>query len=271
MTPRYAFDATHALRGSLLRKLLPCRRIILLSDFDGTLAPIRPTPAEARMPARTRKLLYLLSNHPSITVGIVTGRSLPDIRRKVGKSHMLLVANHGFEIFFDRLSWVHPWAERAVPLLRQLALRLRKQLRPFSGVLVENKRYTLSVHYRSVPKRDVRRMREVVLDFLLPFWKDFRITEGKKVVELRPNVPWDKGTAIQRVLTLLKREKHGCVIYIGDDTTDEDAFETLRGGGITVVVGRKKQSRAAYWVRDPAEVWEFLAALAITLAERSKP
>jgi len=182
---------------------------------------------------------------------------------------MLLVANHGFEIFFDGLSWVHPWAERAVPLLRQIALRLRRRLRSFSGVLVENKRYTLTIHYRSVLKKNVRIVREEILDFLLPFWKDFRITSGKKVVELRPNVPWGKGTAIQRVLTLLKREKRGCVIYVGDDTTDEEAFEALRGKGITVVVGKKKQSSATYWVKNPDEVWQFLAMLSITMSERS--
>ena len=184
---------------------------------------------------------------------------------------MLLIANHGFEIFLDDVCWTHPWAERIMPLLRRLSQNLRRHLDTIPGVLVEHKGYSLTVHYRRVRQKHVRTVRRVVLDLLSPFWRELRITRGKKVLEVRPNVPWGKGTAIQRVLSLLKRQKHGCVIYVGDDATDEDAFEVLRSGGITVVVGKKKQSVAAYWVKDPGEVWDFLAALAIALAERTEP
>lgn len=214
------------------------------------------------------KLLELLTSHPNITVGIVTGRSLGDIRQKVNKHQVLFIANHGFEIFLDGVCWVHPRAERMMPLLYRLGRTLKRRLGKIPGVLVENKRYTLAVHYRGVRQKDVRLLRETVYDLALPFWREFRITKGKKVVELRPNVPWSKGTAVQQVLTLLKRENEGCVIYTGDDTTDEDAFEALRGNGITIVVGRKQQSKATYWVRNPAEVWEFLATLGVTMSER---
>lgn len=271
MTARYLFGRSRTLPRSVITRLRSCRQIILLLDFDGTLAPIRPTPAQARMPARTRALLQLLARHPSITVGIVTGRSLPDIRKKIGRQHLLLIANHGFEIFLDGVCWTHPWAKRSMPLLQRLARKLKGHLKTIPGVLVEQKRYSLTIHYRAVRRNQIRTMQEVALDILSPFWRDIRITKGKKVLEVRPNVPWGKGTAIQRVLTLLNRQKDGCVIYAGDDTTDEDAFAALRGGGVTVAVGKKKQTHAAYWVRDPGEVWEFLAALAITMAERTKP
>jgi trehalose 6-phosphate phosphatase len=268
MNPKYLFNQSRTLRRPILERIQSCREIILLLDYDGTLVPIRATPAEARMPAKTRRLLYLLCGQPNIIAGIVTGRSLPDILRKVGKNRPMLIANHGFEIFLDGMCWVHPWAERVMPLLQHLARKLRRHLNTISGVLVENKRYTLAIHYRGVERKDVRTVRETVLELLLPFWSEFRITEGKKVIEVRPNVPWSKGSAIQRVVKLLKREKQRCVIYIGDDTTDEDAFEALRGGGITIVVGKKKSS-AAYWVRNPAEVWQFLAILALTMSERT--
>jgi trehalose 6-phosphate phosphatase len=269
VNPQYLFGKSRALRRPVVTKLRSCRQIILLLDFDGTLAPIRRTPADARMPARMSKLLRLFAVHPNISVGIVTGRSLRDIRQKVSKHHVLLIANHGFEIFLDGVCWVHPWAERIMPLLHRLARTLKRRLLTVAGVLVENKRYTLAVHYRGVRQKDVRLVRETVYDLVLPFWREFKITRGKKVIEVRPNVPWSKGTAIQQVLTLLKREKEGCVIYTGDDATDEDAFEALRGNGITIVVGKKQRSKAMYWVRNPAEVWEFLATLGVTMSERT--
>jgi trehalose 6-phosphate phosphatase len=266
MSPQYLFNKSRTLRRAILQKIKSCREIVLLLDYDGTLVPIWATPAEARMPATTRKLFHLLCGQPNIIVGIVTGRSLADILGKLGKSHPMVIANHGFEIFLDDASWVHPWAERVMPLLQRLARKLRRHLNMISGVLVENKGYTLAIHYRDVERKHVRTVRDTVLELLLPFLSEFRITEGKKVIEVRPNVPWSKGTAIQRVLRMLKREKHRCIIYIGDDTTDEDAFEALRGGGITIVVGKKK-SCAEYWVRDPEEVWQFLATLALTMNE----
>jgi len=270
MTPRYLFERSGALRRPVVTKLRSCRQIILLLDFDGTLVPIRRTPAEARMPAKMSKLLLLLARHPSISVGIVTGRSLPDIRQKVKMHRMFLIANHGFEIFLDDACWVHPWAERIKPLLHRLAQRLRGRLQSVSGVFVEDKRYTLAIHYRAVRQKDVRLVRETVHDLVMPFWREFKITRGKKVIEVRPNVPWSKGTAIQQVLTSLKRIKEECVIYAGDDTTDEDAFGALRGNGITIVVGKKRHSKAAYWVRNPAEVWEFLATLGVSMSERTE-
>ena len=270
MIPLYLFNRSRTLRRSVQKRLRLCRRPILLMDFDGTLAPIRKTPAEAHLPERAKELLRLLADQPHIILGIVTGRSLPDIRRKVGRNGMLLVANHGFEIFAHGIRWVHPWAERVRPHLNRLARLLRRHLRVIPGALVENKRYTLGIHYRAVQGKDARKVRGLVLDLLVPFRKDFRITEGKKVIEVRPNVAWSKGTAVQRVLTLLKHKGRECVIYIGDDTTDEDAFEALRETGITVVVGKKKTSSAVYWVRNPGEVLEFLSILGVMLSERTK-
>jgi trehalose 6-phosphate phosphatase len=266
--PTYLFSRPGSLPRPILKSLAGSREIVLLMDYDGTLVPIQSAPKEARLSSRTRQLLNVLSDEPKIISGIVTGRSLPDILRKVGRNRFLLLANHGFEIFIDNDKWVHPWAERMEPLLRRLARTLRRRLKTVSGLLLENKGYTLSVHYRRVSQDEVREVRDTVMDVLRPYVREIRITKGKKVIELRPNVPWSKGTAILKVLRLLKRQKKRCIIYLGDDTTDEDAFEALRGSGITIAVGKKKKSSAAYWVKDPAEVMEFLSILAFTVRER---
>jgi trehalose 6-phosphate phosphatase len=265
--PTYLFNKSGSLRRPILRSIRRSREIIVLLDYDGTLVPIKSNPGDARLSKRTRGLLNLVSEEPKIISGIVTGRALPDILRRVENNHLMIIANHGFEIFIDKESWVHPWAERIAPLLRKLARTLRTHLKSISGVLIENKGYTLAIHYRRVLNHEVRNVRDIALEVLLPFLREIKITEGKKVIEVRPNVPWSKGTAIRMVLRLLKRQTQRCVIYVGDDTTDEDAFEALRGGGITIVVGRKKKSSATYWVRNPEEVGNFLAILVVTSRE----
>jgi trehalose-phosphatase len=153
--------------------------------------------------------------------------------------------------------------------MSRLARKLKSRLKKVPGVLVENKRYTLAIHYRSVHAKHLPVVHDTVFDLMPPHQKECRITEGKRVIEVRPRVPWSKGTAVQRVLRILKRERQSCVIYIGDDTTDEDAFEVLKRRGITIVVGKKQLSHAAYWVRNPGEVRDFLALLALLITERA--
>lgn len=237
-------------------------------DFDGTLAPIRKTPAVAFMPASTAVLLRQLTTCRKIVAGIVTGRALSDIVPKVGRGGFFIIANHGFEIFFDNTVWIHPRVERVVPLLTKVASRLRRSLRHTEGILLENKRYTLAVHYRGARELRLRDLSATVKQSLSPYHDQLRLTHGKKVIEIRPDIDWDKGSAVTSFLSLLKKRRHSCIIYLGDDRTDEDAFVALRDRGITIVAGKKRKTAAQYWVKNPGEVAEFLALMATVLSER---
>jgi trehalose-phosphatase len=238
--------------------LARCKSIILFLDFDGTLAPIRKTPSLARLPFETRALLRRLSNRPNIIVGLVTGRSEADIIKKVRIRNVIWIANHGFEISMGRSHWVHRAAKEARPVLGEIARKLRRGLSAVQGVLIENKRYTLTVHYRNVRKQSVSLVKEITRHLLRPYEAQFRITTGKKVFEVRPNAPWNKGHAVEHVLECLRPDKTSLLVYIGDDRTDEDAFKRLHARALTVMVGRKIESAARYRVRNPRAAKEFL-------------
>lgn len=238
--------------------------VLLLFDYDGTLAPIAPRPDLAILPPRTRAALAALSQRPLATLGIVSGRGLDDVAGMVALPGFIYAGNHGLEIQGPSLKFVHPEAEAARPLLDQVRDALRENLSGYEGVLVEGKGLTLSVHYRLTPE-DVRPAViagfERVLEDLKPAGR-FRVTRGKEVLEVRPDVPWDKGKAISRIAS--ECPCGSLAFYFGDDLTDEDGFAAIHDmNGISVFVGEARQpTRALYRVDSPAEVTETLELMA---------
>jgi len=262
MMPVPLFDRGGRLGDSVVRQLRSCRRTVLLLDFDGTLAPIRKTPSEATLPSATKRLLRRLVAKPLVTVAVVTGRSHADIMQKVALRGPLFVTNHGFQISSGRVRWVHPDAKRAAPLIGRLARRLRRSLASVRKVLIENKKLTLTVHYRNVRKKDVRMVKKVVARMAHLYEAGLSVTSGKRVFEFRPRAAWGKGHAVLRILKSIGHPNSQSVVYIGDDTTDEDAFRMLAYPAVTVRVGRHRRSRAAYWAANPAQVRKFLEIVA---------
>jgi alpha,alpha-trehalase len=148
---------------------------------------------------------------------------------------------------------------------------LREALAPIEGALVEPKRFAVAVHYRQVAEGEVS-MVEAAVDRLLAEASDLRKTYGKKVFELRPRLDWDKGKAVSWLLEALGL--HGPDVlpfYLGDDTTDEDAFATLAARGIGILIGCPARETAAAYVLDrPTDVQRFLRNLAGTLQDKRR-
>lgn len=256
--PVSLFNRKGGIKDTVAKRLRSCRRTVLLLDFDGTLAPIRSTPSVAGVSAGTKNLLRRLVGRRPITLCLVTGRSLHDIVKKLGIHGVILLTNHGFQISSGAASWVHPAAKQVEPLLVGLGRKLGRALEGVSGVLVESKKLTLSVHYRNVPKKDVRKVKGLVQSIAHPHRSDLMLTAGKKVVEIRPRAVWNKGHAVLRVLKSLGNKRSRCVVYIGDDTTDEDAFRLLPPSAVTIRVGAYANTAAAFRVRNPSQVRRFL-------------
>jgi len=237
---------------------------LALTDCDGTLAPIKPTPAEARLSAGMRAAVRRLSQAPGVTVGIVSGRSLDAVRRLVRLPGIVYVGNHGLELQGPGVRFVHPGARRRVPLLRRMARQLSQALAGIPGALVESKRLSLSVHWRRVPARRVAAFHRRVEAVLAPWAARgaVRVTRGKRVVEVRPPVGWDKGAVVDW-LAKRYRCREGRLLYLGDDRTDEDAFRAVnRRSGIAVFVGRPRRGTAARWrLRNPDEVATLFARI----------
>lgn len=244
----------------LASRLEACGRIGLFLDFDGTLALIAARPEQAYMPECARQRLQELATGSSAVVAMISGRELGDLRRRAMVSGAIYVGNHGLEIEADGWRWVHPEAASRQETLRRLCDVISAELQGLAGVQVEYKRLTATVHYRGVQVADQPAVRQRVRSTVAASGTGFLVRPGRCSLEIRPDVDWNKGHAVQLLAARLRIPER-FVFYFGDDHTDEDAFAALPQG-ITVRVGEALGSRARYRVRDPSEVHSFLEWLA---------
>lgn len=250
-------------RQDKLKKLLNKKIIFLFLDYDGTLTPIVDTPQAAIISKDTKELLRKLSRMPHFRLGIISGRSLKDIKNIVGLENIIYAGNHGLEIQGPKIRFKSPVSAKEKLAIRNIVRVLRSQLSSFKGVLIEDKGLTLSIHYRLVDKGSVPDFKKKFDEAIAVYASagNIKISGGKKVYELKPPVQWDKGKAILWFLARQKfslKDKKILPIYVGDDTTDEDAFRVLQGKGLTVSVGKYNNSQAGYYLNNPGEVVEFL-------------
>lgn len=240
-------------------------RLVLLLDFDGTLAPIVDRPELAAMPDRTRRALDRLMATERVTVAVVSGRGLADVRERAAIPGIAYAGNHGMEIEGAGLHRIHPEAAAARPELEAVAAIIEPALEGIDGAFLEDKGLTLSIHYRLAPDH-AEEVREIVLE-AAGGKPGLTITEGKMVIEVRPRVKWHKGRAVLFLLDQMQPPGDAPVLYLGDDRTDEDAFRALAAWGpaaegILIAGQPSAESAATAWLRDPAEVGALFEALA---------
>ncbi|MBI1890678.1 MAG: trehalose-phosphatase [Burkholderiales bacterium] len=231
-------------------------------DFDGTLTPIVAQPDQAQMPAMMRERLMALSKYAP--VAILTGRGLADMRAHMGFEPAYVVGNHGNE----GLPGWEANAQRFAALCKKWHAFLRDHLRPQgedAGVLIEDKRYSLSVHYRAAPDQAVAAARLLTLFKALSPMP--RVMGGKCVFNLLPPEAVDKGWAVQQLLEISGAPG---AMYIGDDITDEDVFSLKRSDVLSVRVDFFKDSAADFFVQNQGEVGQVLDALIGRMKIRSK-
>lgn len=239
--------------------------LVLLLDFDGTVAPIVDRPELAAMPDRTRAALQRLMAMAGVTVAVVSGRGLADVRERAAIPDIAYAGNHGMEIEGAGLHRIHPQAAAARPELEAVAAVIEPALEGIDGAFLEDKGLTLSIHYRLAPDH-AEEVREIVLEGA-GGRPALAVTEGKMVLEVRPRVEWHKGRAVLFLLEQMQPPKDAPVLYLGDDRTDEDAFRALRGWsraaeGILIAEAPSAESAATAHLRDPAEVGALFQALA---------
>ncbi|MDP8276069.1 MAG: trehalose-phosphatase [Candidatus Euphemobacter frigidus] len=236
-------------------------------DYDGTLSPIVRRPEWARLSEETFALLKALTSHPRYFPAIISGRSLTEIRDLVGLPGLIYAGNHGLELEGPSLRFLHPDGRSARPILTELLKCLEEELRGIDGVQVEDKGLTISVHFRRVDENNLDR----TLRIIETITKDpvrrgqVKVTSGKKVIEIRPPVDWNKGkiiTWLQREVSRVAGGKKVLTVYTGDDRTDEDAFRVIGEKGITIRVGRAEDgSNAQYYLNGVEEVRSFISRL----------
>jgi trehalose 6-phosphate phosphatase len=239
---------------------------LLLLDYDGTLTPCVASPEQATLPSATQWVLRRLSRSPKVTLALISGRALGELRQLVGLRGLTYIGNHGLEMSWRgrrRVVAIPESCRRAIDRIRPCLARI---VTDTPGAHLEDKGLSVSVHYRSVPGNQVPHLRTALRLELLPFIRSGELTafNGKKVIEIRPKLNWTKG---HTAVWLIGRMRHRSVlpIYIGDDRTDEDAFDALTGG-ITIRVGAHRGSKARFYVRNIREVVAFLEWLATRFA-----
>ena len=246
-----------------LKDSLKAKFIFLFLDYDGTLTPIVESPDKAVIPGKTREILRGLSKNPDCRVAIISGRALKDIKNKIGLEGIIYAGNHGLEIDGPKIKFKASISSGYMTILKKIKTILKKKLSKIKGVIIEDKGLTLSVHYRLVDTKDAWLVKTIFHETLVHYIvsNKIKIRPGKKVLEIRPSLEWDKGKIVLWLLARLKfvLGKEPCVpIYVGDDITDEDAFKALKNAGLTVFVGDSGNSHAKYYLKNTQEVIEFL-------------
>ncbi|MDA8090794.1 MAG: trehalose-phosphatase [Nitrospiraceae bacterium] len=233
-------------------------KIALFLDFDGTLVPIQKDPALCALSAEAKRLLQLLAGSGSHFVAVLSGRELSDIKSRVGLRNICYGGNHGLSISGKGMRFVHPDAAKALPIVDKAARRLNKETSCFNGVWIERKKYSVSLHYRLAEKVCIPQIKKIFYRVAEEFSSDglLRVMKGKKVLELMPDISWDKGRAALWILNKLQGEY--LPVFVGDDATDETAFEALENKGITVRVGRSGKTFAHFYLKHCGETLRLL-------------
>lgn len=263
--PRAALPPSPELGRRLARSPL-----VVALDIDGTLAPLAATPGAAVVPQETLVILTALAERRDVHVVFVTGRAAPDGRRLADVPNSWVIGNHGMESIDPAGTvQVNLVVEPYAPRIARAFATLRDRIGTVPGVILEDKLWTLSVHYRLADHAEVPAIERVVREIAAA--EDVRLTEGKEIFELRPPVDINKGTATAALAAQLGVRSEdgsavGAVFYAGDDRTDEDAFRLLReraGEAVTVHVGSSlteaaTPTAAEFLVADPAEMLRLL-------------
>jgi trehalose-phosphatase len=241
--------------------------VSLFLDFDGTLVPIEADPTSPRLDPATAETLKLISSQDCLVTTIISGRAVEDLYTRIRLKGLIYAGNHGLEIFGRRLCFVESVASSRRKQLEKLCEQLNAQLQPIAGSLVEFKGLTASVHYRQVAELRHRTVERTVRMAVARTGGLFRLNPGRKVFEIMPDSGWHKGAAVRWINSHIQEEVLS--VYLGDDTSDEEAFRVLPDA-ITIKVGGAPITCARYQLPNPTAVHEFLLWLAIHGASRPR-
>jgi trehalose 6-phosphate phosphatase len=261
-----------ALQALGLTDGLAARRPAVFFDFDGTLSDIVDDPDAARLATGAAEALQKLAAR--CPVAVLSGRDLADVTKRVGLPGIWYAGSHGFELTApDGTHHQNDAAAAIIPVLEKVAAELRDEVGSIPGVVVEHKRFAVAVHYRNAA-RD--RVGEVAAAVRAAGQRHaLRVTTGREVIELRPDIDWDKGKTLRWIIDHLQHVGSPPLvpIYLGDDITDEDAFDAVRHDGVPIVVRHSddgdRATAALFALDSPTRVSEFTERLARQLADRA--
>jgi alpha,alpha-trehalase len=242
------------------RRLAHGRRLLVLLDFDGTLAEFKADPDDVYLSESRRGILRQLQRRA--VVGVISGRRLEDVRARCGVDGLIVAGLHGVEIEAFGERFVHPEVDAAGVAIAAVRSALRQATADLPGVFVEDKGASVALHFREADAVGQRNAVETFEAAAKPHVDAgrLRVMRGSCVLELLPNVDWNKGHATRWIADHFRQhEGDGFVIYIGDDVTDQDAFRAVESDGMPIAASDRVS--APYTLDGPVAVERFLAAL----------
>ncbi len=255
--------------GEVRARRLAGKRPAVFLDYDGTLTPIVDRPEDAVISADMREVVRALARRCPVCV--ISGRDRVVVQQLMGIDDLITAGSHGFDIWSPRDGTIeHPAAAGFDGLLERVRTTLDQLVNAIEGIHIEPKKASVALHYRLVFEPDRDRVRQAVDELMARFPKQLKVTPGKMVYEIQPNVDWHKGKAVLHLLAELGLDGDDVVpLYLGDDVTDEDAFAALAGRGIGIFVGSAddpevagRRTFAIYVLTSTRDVAQFLEALA---------
>ncbi|MFB6291603.1 MAG: trehalose-phosphatase [Candidatus Bipolaricaulia bacterium] len=247
---------------NLARNISGSGGLLLCTDFDGTLVNFTGSPSETSLPGEIKELLTKLATLERLHLAVISGRSFHELEELVPLKNTTLAGNHGLKIRFE--DGTHHELEPSEEMHRVVAALkddLQKTVGGKEGIIIEDKSFGLAIHYRKYDgdKEEIKKQfYRIWEEHSMP---DLEVIKGAELLEVRPS-NWNKGDAVR-----LLQERCGEMptIYLGDDTTDEDAFRILRdqNSGIPIIVNKDEEveTEAQYRLQDPEEVSDFLAKI----------
>ncbi|XP_073158361.1 probable trehalose-phosphate phosphatase J [Henckelia pumila] len=248
------------------------KQIVMFLDYDGTLSPIVNDPEQAFMSEAMRTTVRKLARY--FPTAIVSGRCRDKVYNFVRLGELYYAGSHGMDIKGPSKGSKHKKGTQAIlfqpaseflPMIDEVYQQLLEIIKSTPGAMVENNKFCVSVHFRCVDEKKWTELARQV-GSVLEGYPSLRLTQGRKVLEIRPTIKWDKGKALEFLLESLGYANCSDVfpVYIGDDRTDEDAFKVLRqrGQGFGILVSKApKDTNASYSLQEPSEVMAFLRRL----------
>jgi trehalose-phosphatase len=233
--------------------------LLLCLDYDGTLAPFPKGPTDRLLPEKTRRTLERLADQCAIAV--VTGRQASNARDLIGLDALIYAGNHGLEIEGPPANPLrHMMGEEHSASVAEVGAEVTARIADIEGAFVNVKNLCFSIHYPN--PGDHGRLKEIALDVMTEF-EGLRLIEPGKHMEVRPDVDWDKGSAVHWIAdAVLPGGVEQTVVFIGDDLADEYGFIAAKDKGHGILVAETpRQTAASHGLNNHLDVGEFLAAL----------
>jgi trehalose 6-phosphate phosphatase len=239
---------------NIVRRIRGNKQFVIFLDFDGTLACIAPLPEAVCMRSETKEVLKKLGKLPNVELVIISGRRRADLQRFIGIRNIKYMGLYGWE---NKNNKKLPHTERVA--LAQTLMELLAELPAFPGAWIEPKKISFSVHFKGLKVETKREVQQAVKKRVDSMSEILQAMTNLRDVEVAPVSIGNKGMAVQKILR--KTAMRGALpIYFGDDLSDEPAFAAA-GKGLSILVGRRRATRAQFFLRGPAEVTAALSRM----------